>query len=197
MRLIWGIFAATILLAQDKPNTVTIAENTPLHIRTSERLSSSKNKQGDRFFATLDEPLVVNGFIIAEKGSRIEGVVTEANKGGRAKNLASLTLTLVLLSTSDGQKVSIQTDKFTKKSAAVTKDDAADVAFGAVLGTVIGAAAGGGKGAAIGAGAGAAAGAAGAMMTKSPSVDLRSETKIDFKLAEAVTLTEKLADPRP
>ena len=35
------------------------------------------------FLATLDRPLVVDGFIIAERGSRLEGRVVEAQPAGR------------------------------------------------------------------------------------------------------------------
>ena len=60
------------------------------------------------------------------------------------------------------------------------------------IGAIIGAMAGGGKGAAIGAGAGGAAGTGGVLSQKNAEVRLPSETRLSFKLSEAVTLTEKL-----
>ena len=65
---------------------------------------------------------------------------------------ATLQLELVRLNTSDGQRVRVQTEGFTKQAQKSTKKDAAKIGIGAGLGAAIGAIAGGGKGAAIGAG---------------------------------------------
>ena len=62
---------------------------------------------------------------------------------------------------------------------------------GAAGGAAIGAIAGGGKGAAIGAGAGGAAGAGTVLATRGKPAALPSETRITFRLAAPVTLTER------
>jgi hypothetical protein len=61
-----------------------------------------------------------------------------------------------------------------------------------VLGAAIGAAAGGGKGAAIGVGAGAAAGVAGAVLTRGKPAEIPVESRISFRIAGPVTITERL-----
>jgi uncharacterized protein YcfJ len=99
---------------------------------------------------------------------------------------------LTELNTTDGQKVDIRTDASRKTAASDTKGAVTKVGVGAVLGTIIGAAVGGGKGAAIGAGAGGAAGGGAALGSKGEEVRLASETLLSFRLAQAVTLTEKL-----
>jgi hypothetical protein len=66
------------------------------------------------------------------------------------------------------------------------------VGAGTVLGAAIGAAAGGGKGAAIGAGAGAAAGAAGVMLTRGKAAEIPVETRLSFRIANPITITERL-----
>ena len=142
------------------PHTVTIAAGTLLPVRIGETVSSARNQPGDNFLATLDRPLVIDGFIIAEKGSRVEGRVAEAEPAGRAKGLAHLGIELVRISTSDGQHVRIRTEPYRKDGPSSTGADAAKSARVAVIGAAIGALAGGGKGAAIGAGVGGAAGTA-------------------------------------
>ncbi|MEO8131445.1 MAG: hypothetical protein ABI822_30395, partial [Bryobacteraceae bacterium] len=62
----------------------------------------------------------------------------------------------------------------------------------AAIGAAIGAIAGGGKGAAIGAGAGGAAGTGGVMATRGKDAEVPVETKLSFRLRDAITLTERL-----
>lgn len=174
------------------PNRVTIAQGTLLSVRLGETLSSERNMAGDTFFATLDQPLVVDGFVIAERGARAEGKVVDVDKAGRVKGLAHLSIELTRLHTSDGQIVSIRTTPFSKEGPSSKKEDAAKVGVGAALGAAIGAIAGGGKGAGIGAGVGGAAGAGDVMMTRGKAAELPVETRLSLRIESPVTITEKL-----
>jgi hypothetical protein len=157
-----------------------------------DRLSTDTVQTGDSFRASLDQPLVVDGAVIAEKGARIEGRVAEADKGGKVRGTASLALELVRLNTSDGQRVRVQTEGFTKTAQKSTKKDAAKVGIGAGLGAAIGAIAGGGKGAAIGAGVGGAAGTGAVLTSRGEAAEVPAETRMTFRLREPLTITEKL-----
>jgi len=150
--------------------SVTLRAGTLLPVRLGESLSSEHNRAGDTFTATLDAPLVVDEFVIAERGA----------------------LELTKLNTSDGQHVVIQTDPFRKQAATSTEQDVGIVAAAAGVGAVIGDMAGGGKGAGIGAAAGGAAGAGGVMITRPKAVALPSETKISFRLRQTITITEQM-----
>jgi hypothetical protein len=174
------------------PNTVTIAPGTPLAVRLGEGLSSDRSRPDDEFTGVLDQPLVVDGFVIAERGARVEGRVIEAVQAGRVRGLAQLSLELTRLHTSDGQKVPIRTAAFVKEGQESKKEDAAKVGIGAALGAIIGAAAGGGKGAAIGAAAGGAAGGGAVAATRGKPAVLPVETVVNFRTAEPVTITERL-----
>lgn len=175
-----------------KPNTVTIPAGTTLTVRVQETLDSEKNQAGDAFQAVLDAPLVVDGFVIAEKGARVEGRLSEVDRSGRVKGVARMVLELNKLNTSDGQRVEIRTENFEKKADSSKKSDAAKVGIGAAIGAAIGAIAGGGKGAAVGAGAGGAAGAGGVLATRGKAAEIPVETRLTFRLADYVTLTERL-----
>jgi hypothetical protein len=175
------------------PHTLTIPEGTLLAVRLSERVSTEVHVSGDTFSATLAEPLVIDGFAIAERNARIEGRVVQSDKGGRVRGQAFLSVELTHLSTSDGQKVAIHTATFERKGEESSKrEDAKKVGVGAAIGAAIGAIAGGGKGAAIGAGAGGAAGGGVVLATRGGPAELPVETRISFKLSQPVTLTEKL-----
>jgi hypothetical protein len=175
-----------------EPNRVTLRRGVIITVRLAEAVSTEKNQTGDMFFATLDEPLTVDGFVIAERGARAEGKVVEAAAAGRTGGTSRLVLALTRMNTSDGQRVAISTATWQKTGEASHGADAAKVGGGAVLGAVIGTMAGGGKGAAIGAVAGGAVGAGAAVATHSRPVALPTETKISFRVENPVTITERV-----
>jgi hypothetical protein len=174
-----------------EPNRVTIAAGAVIPVRLVEGLSSDRSLPGDTFNATLDAPLIAGGFAIAERGARIDGKVVSSEKAGKVQGLAKLEIALTGITTSDGQHVRIETHSFTKTGPTSHGEDAAKVGGGAALGAIIGAIAGGGKGAGIGAAAGGAAGAAGVLLTRGKPATLASETRINFRLREPVTITER------
>jgi len=135
---------------------------------------------------------VIDGFVIADKGSNVRGKVTSLTPPGRVKGRAAISLELTEINTTDGQRVEIRTDTYHNEAASNKKADATKVGAGAVIGAVIGAMAGGGKGAAIGAGVGGAAGGGAVLATKGEQIRLTAETRLTFRLADAITLTEKL-----
>jgi hypothetical protein len=173
------------------PRQVTIKPGTLVQVRLRDGLSSERNVPGDQFTATLDQALVADGFVIAERGARVVGRVSASDKGGKVKGVSSLEVELIRLTTSDGQTVIISTEGFEKKGDKSRKTDAAKVGGGAALGAIIGAIAGGGKGAAIGAGVGGGAGAGDVLLTRGKAATLPSETRLSFRLKEPVTITER------
>jgi hypothetical protein len=176
---------------EPEPRRVTLNAGMPIPVRLVDGLSSERNLPGDAFTATLDSELVVNGFVIAERGARVEGRVVTADRGGKVKGVAALTVELTRLHTADGQNVAIHTDSFERRAEASQRQDAEKVAAGAAVGAIIGAIAGGGKGAAVGAGVGGGAGAGDVLLTRGKPATLPSETRLSFRLSAAVTLTEQ------
>jgi hypothetical protein len=185
-------FVSREALPPPEPHKVTLNAGTLLTVRLAEEVSSEKHESGETFAATLDQPLVVDGFVIAEKGSRAEGKIVTAERSGRVKGIAGLQIQLTRLNTSDGQKIEITTDAFEKKAESGKSGDIAKVGAAAAIGAAIGAALGGGKGAAVGGAAGGAAGAGTVLGTRGKAVTLPSETRLTFRLAEPVTITERL-----
>lgn len=175
-----------------EPHTATIPAGTLISVRLREALSSERNSSGDTFMATLDQPLIVDGFVIAEKGAPARGHIAELAQAGRVKGRAALALELKSLTTSDGQRIDLETDTFRREAESGVKKDAVKTGVMAGIGAAIGAIAGGGKGAAIGAGIGGATGAGTVLATRGQDASLPAETRLTFRLKNPVTITEKL-----
>jgi hypothetical protein len=173
-----------------KPHVVTIPAGTIVPVRIGETISSERSHAGDTFTATLDQPLVIDGFVIAERGARAQGRIVESERSGRVHGLAQLGIELTQLTTADGQHIRLNTAAFQKQGEASKKQDAAKVGIGAAIGAAIGAIAGGGKGAGVGAGVGGAAGAGDVLLTRGKAAEIPVETRISFRLSEPVTVTE-------
>jgi hypothetical protein len=174
-----------------EPHVVELAAGTQLVIRLAETLSTDHNYSGDTFRGTLDQRIVRNGFIIAEKGSTVLGRIVQSDKAGRVRGMSQLNVTLTEINTTDRQRIEVQTNSVEKRGQASTGSDTAKIAGGAALGALIGAL-GGGKGAAIGAGAGGAAGTGVVLATRGKAAVLPNESILTFELSSPVSITEQL-----
>jgi hypothetical protein len=174
-----------------EPRTATLPAGLALTVRLDHTLSTERNQGGDDFQSALDEPLIVDRLVIAEKGARVNGRVVRADRAGRVTGRAFLALELTSLETQDGQLIAIKTQIADEEGRDTQKKDAAKIGIGAGIGAALGAIIGGGKGAAIGAATGAGAGAGTVAATRGEPVVLRPETKLEFRLSQPVTVTEQ------
>ncbi|MBK9166376.1 MAG: hypothetical protein IPM24_02810 [Bryobacterales bacterium] len=170
------------------PQPVVVPEGTELTVRTIESLSTARTQPGETFTASLDQPLVIDGRTIAEKGATLNGRVVEADPGGRVKGRATLTIEMTSLRLANGQTVNIATGSHQVEAAADTKRDAAKVGIGSAVGAAIGAIAGGGKGAAVGAATGAGAGTGVVLATRGKAAEIPSETRLTFQLRQSLSV---------
>src|SRR5713226_5623096 len=152
--------------AQSVPGTLTVPAGTILLIRINEYLSSDRNQIGDHFTAVLENPIVVNGWVVARRGQVLVGQVKEVRKAGRVKGTSQLGVELTDMTVVDGRQVPILTELWKGSGGTSHGQDAATIGTTTALGAVIGAAADWGRGAAIGAGAGAAAGIGAVLLTR-------------------------------
>lgn len=178
--------------APPQPHVVTLAAGTMVDVRVGETLSTAHNYTGDTFRASLQTPIILDGFIIADRGSKVLGRILNAQKPGRVQGAADLSLALTELNTTDGQQIQINTDSYDRRGAPNTRSEAEKIGGGAALGAIIGAIGGGGKGAAIGAGVGGAAGTGAVLLSHGNPATVPSETRLQFRLTTPVTITEKL-----
>jgi hypothetical protein len=171
------------------PASLTIPRGTFLTVRVNQLLSSDKNQPGDAFSATLVQPLVVNGVVVAEPGQTIGGRVAEAQKAGHIEGTARLGIQLTELTLVDGQQLPIQSALVSRQGPTSVGRDAGAIATTTGVGAAIGAAADWGRGAAIGAGAGAAAGIIGVLVTRGHPSVIYPEQVLTFRIEAPLTIS--------
>jgi hypothetical protein len=166
---------------------VTIPAGTRISVRTIDRIDSTKNRPGDRFEASLEEPLTIDGNVVVAKGADVYGRLTESNKSGTFTGRSQLQLELTGIVV-NGQTVPVVTREYELTGKSRGASTAKRTIGGAAVGSIIGALAGGGKGAGIGAAIGGGAGAGSEVITKGDQVKIPSETLLDFTLEQEVTI---------
>lgn len=166
---------------------LTVPSGTRLVVRTIDSIDSDQNHPGDKFQASLEQPLYVNETLVAAKGTSIYGRLDQIQGSGQLSGKAQLRLSLTGI-VLNGQTIPLTTGDYEVAGKSRGASTAKKVGGGAALGAVIGAIAGGGKGAAIGAGVGAGAGTAVQVMTKGDQIHVPSETLLEFNLDQPVTL---------
>ena len=165
------------------PKPIVLDAGTSIEISVDQTVSSKDNNSGDRFEASVAEPVVVGEKVVIPKGAKAMGTVTESKSAGRFKGNAAISIALSSL-TINGKKYEVHSSEVTESGKGRGKRTAEGAGGGAVVGALIGAVAGGGKGAAIGAGAGAGAGTAGTALTGNRDITIRAETRLRFKLTK-------------
>jgi hypothetical protein len=177
-------------VASDESDTqsgVTVPSGTRLLVRTIDAIDSETNKIGDKFQASLEEALSVNGSVVAQKGTIVYGRLEQVKSAGQLSGKSELRLSLTGI-VIDGKNIALTTGDYAVAGDSRSASTAKRVGGGAAFGALIGAIAGGGKGAAIGAGVGAGAGTAVQVMTKGDQVHVPSETLLEFTLDQPVTV---------
>jgi len=168
------------------PPPLTIQQGAVLTVRINQALSSDHNQVGDVFSATLTQPVIVHGIVVARSGQTVVGRVMEAKKAGMVSGVSHLGIQMTSLTLADGQSVPIQSQLLVQKGPTSRGRDAAAIASTTALGAAIGAAADWGTGAAIGAGAGAVASTIGVLLTRGYPTVVYPETLLTFQLTAPV-----------
>jgi hypothetical protein len=167
---------------------VTIPAGQAMLVRMIDGVDSSKNHVGDIFHASLETDLVIGGSVVARKGTDVYGRLSNAKEAGHMSGSSELQLELTRMVV-NGQDYPVVSSDYTLKGKGRGANTAQKVGGGAAVGAIIGAIAGGGKGAAIGAGVGSAAGAGTQVFTRGQQVKVPSETLLEFRLQQPVTIT--------
>jgi hypothetical protein len=168
------------------PALLSIPAGTVVIMRLNEPLSSDHSQIGDQFTGTLQQPIVVNGWVVARRGQTVIGQVKSAKKAGRVTGTSQLGVELTDLTLVDGMQAPILTELWKASGGTSHGADAATIAGGTGLGAAIGAAADWGRGAAIGAGAGAVLGIGAVLLTRGRPTILEPESQLTFRLVDPV-----------
>jgi hypothetical protein len=173
--------------AMSTPTYATIPAGTRISVRTIDAIDSTQNQVGDRFEASLEQAISVDGNEIVSRDAGVYGRLAQSKESGTFTGRSELRLELTALVV-NGQTVPIMTGEYELTGKSRGASTAKRTAGGAAVGSIIGALAGGGKGAAIGAGVGAGAGAGSETITKGDQVKVPSETLIEFTLQQDVQI---------
>lgn len=171
-----------------QPVQVTIPAGTVITVRMIDGVDSSRDQAGQEFGASIAHPVVVNDQVVISQGSDARVRLVRAANAGHMTGKSEVELALSSI-TVDGSSYDADSTTYSQEGASRGKRTAETVGGGAVLGGLIGAIAGHGKGAVIGSAIGAGAGTAVQAGTKAPPMKVPAETKIDFTLKTALTVT--------
>jgi hypothetical protein len=170
------------------PAHLTLKGGTYVTVRMNQWLSSDRNRTGDTFTATLQQPVVVDGVVVAERGQTVYGRVSEAQKAGRVEGTSRLGLQLTQLSLVDGNQAPVQSQMVTRNGQTSVGRDAFAIGGTTAVGAAIGAGVNGGVGAGVGAGAGAVVGILGVLLTRGKPTVIYPESVVTFQIQAPVDI---------
>jgi len=173
------------------PRKFTLASGTVLSIQTNYTLSTDRQSAGDKFEASLVEPIRDRDWVIANEGAQVDGLIVASTRGGRVRGSAELEVAITGLTLSDGQHIRIETVLASSAAKSEGKKDAGKVAVTTGVGAIVGLIAGGGKGAAIGAAAGGVGGTALVLGTRGKPAEIPARSLLQFQTTRPVEITEK------
>lgn len=104
------------------PPGANIPVGTAISVRLKYAISSARQRTGDRFEALLDEPVVLNGETLVQRGTVVTGRVLEARRASQSKSPGYLRLVLTSLPVL-GKVELVQTSSAFLKGASIPRVD--------------------------------------------------------------------------
>ena len=120
---------------------VTIPAGTIISVRTIDAIDSRENHVGDRFEASLEEPIIVDDKVVAPKRTEVFGRLEESKETGTFTGRSDLKVALSGI-VIDGRTVPLVTADYELTGKSKGASTAKRTVGGAALGTIIGAIAG-------------------------------------------------------
>jgi len=103
------------------PPGANIPPGTAIAVRLKSAISSARQRTGDQFEAVLDEPVMLNGEILAERGTIVIGRVIEARRAAHSTSPGYVRLVLISLPIL-GRTAPVQTSSAFLKGARASAD---------------------------------------------------------------------------
>jgi hypothetical protein len=170
------------------PRVYTLHAGTTVRVVMLSGVDSSVNRVGQTFPSSLVFALTSGDTVIIPEGTEVLVMLAEAQQAGRLKGASQLEVTLKSI-TYLGTTYELKSETVSAVGESRGNQSAKRIGIATGVGAAVGAIAGKGKGALIGAGIGAAGSTAYQLATTGPSVRIPAQTKLDFKLRDAVTIT--------
>lgn len=160
---------------ENNNNDLTIIPaGTVITVRMAESVNTRHNKTGQRFTAVLEANLVSANEIVAKKGSKVYGRLTQIKKAGRLVGSASMWFELTEISINDTM-VTLKTHPLSGKGENTAKKTLGKTARAAAIGGLIDGSDGAKTGSKVGLGA--------AILTQGNDIQITKDSLIDFVLS--------------
>ena len=184
------------------PRLYSVPVGTRLRARINQTLSSKTARIGERFTATVVDPVYsTNGVLVIPQGSTLTGRVDSVKPAAKGGKPGTLDVSFIQLATPNGTKRVINgmlTDLVSDDAKSDVEGTASGdrmkhrklifIGGGAGGGAILGAAIGGGKGALIGGLLGAGGGFLGEKLTKGEEAKVESGTEFGVSLNQGISL---------
>jgi len=168
---------------------VVIPADAVIGVQIDRTISSEAARVEERVEGRVTRDVRAGGLVAIPAGSRVQGVVTLVERGGKVKERARLGIRFHSVVLADGTRVPIQTETVYREGESPTGESAAKIGGAAVGGAILGAIIGGSKGAAIGGSVGAAGGTAAVLAGSRNPATLPAGTTVTVRLAAPATVT--------
>lgn len=173
--------------------TLSAESGTEFRVRLRQELSTKDNKPGDRFTASVTEPLIDGSMVVVHVNAIVRGEVTAVQRSGSRGEAAVIKIAFTDV-TVDGVtyplSASVLQAEPETEGRYSTGDKAARIGGGAVAGAILGRVIGGNaKGTIIGAAVGAAAGTAITLATEDVDAVLPAGSELRLRLDEPLVIT--------
>lgn len=165
-----------------------LAKDVVLGVRLDSPVSSQTARVEDRVTARIARDVTIDHRVVVPSGSRLEGVVTVVERGGKFRERARVGVQFNTLILADNTRLSVETETIYRDGDAPGNKASSKIGASAVVGTILGAVIGGKKGAAIGSAAGAAGGTAAVMAGDVSEAVLPAGSPLTLRLTAPVTL---------
>ena len=166
---------------------LVIPSGTVLTVLLLDAISTDTSSAGDRFLASISDPVLVNGTTVLQKGTKVRGRVVDVQDSGRVERPASIRLELTEIMQGD-KMIAIATERFFAEADSTHARDAQIISGGAGVGAVVGAMARGDKRAGISTIASGGAGADVVLANKGKEIHYGPETRLKFSLARSIEM---------
>ena len=161
-------------------HSATIPGGTVITVRLIDSIDADVTGAGERFRASIDDPITIGGQIVIPRGADATVQVVRVEQAGKISGSDEIALKLYDIVV-NGKQYELATNYAEVKGKGQGKRTAKTTAITTGVGALLGGIFGGGKGAAIGAGAGAGAGIA-VSAARGKNLRIPSESRLDFVL---------------
>lgn len=167
---------------------VVIPASAVIGLAIETTVTSERARIEDRVEARVTRDVFADGRLALPAGSRVTGVVTLVERGGKVRDRARLGVRFHTVVLANGRQMPLRTEPIYREGESPTAESSRKIGGAAIGGAVLGAILGGGKGAIAGATAGAAGGTAAVINGDRNAAVLPGGSIVTVKLASPLTI---------